>query len=124
MAFLGQRTSYTSTKYGLVQGMSTEGTAVCLDQIIKKAGNAMYEQMEKSDNKYVAIDIEDPEMMSLDSEDIDTIRLANAISAKWVRVIAKGEEDLEKAKAKMYLYDGAREVLRAAMRFLIIMHLE
>ena len=51
-------------------------------------------------------------------------RLAHAISSAWDVVIVKGEEDLEKARAKMYLYECAREVLAAAMRLLSIRPLE
>lgn len=51
-------------------------------------------------------------------------RLAHAISSAWDVVIVKGEEDLEKARAKMYLYECAREVLAAAMRLLSIRPLD
>jgi len=51
-------------------------------------------------------------------------RLAHAISAAWDNVIVKGEEDLEKARAKMYLYECTREVLAAGMRLLSIRPLE
>ncbi|KAF8898168.1 hypothetical protein CPB84DRAFT_1781072 [Gymnopilus junonius] len=51
-------------------------------------------------------------------------RLAHAISSAWDTVVVKGEEDLEKARAKMYLYECAREVLAAAMRLLSIRPLE
>jgi len=51
-------------------------------------------------------------------------RLAHAISSAWDVVIVKGEEDLEKARAKMYLYECAREVLAVAMRLLSIRPLE
>ncbi|KAJ3506861.1 hypothetical protein NLJ89_g6629 [Agrocybe chaxingu] len=47
-------------------------------------------------------------------------RLAHAISSAWDSVIVKGEEDIEKARAKMYLYECAREVLGASMRLLSI----
>ena len=53
-----------------------------------------------------------------------TFRLAHAISTAWDSVIVKGEEDLEKARAKMYLYECARKVLAAAMRLLSIKPLE
>jgi len=51
-------------------------------------------------------------------------RLAHAISAAWDNVIVMGEEDMEKARAKMFLYDCAREVLAAAMRLLSLRPLE
>ena len=51
-------------------------------------------------------------------------RLAHAISSAWDTVVVKGEEDLEKARAKMYLYECAREVLAASMRLLSIRPLE
>ncbi|KAF9557000.1 arginyl-tRNA synthetase [Agrocybe pediades] len=51
-------------------------------------------------------------------------RLSHAISSAWDSVIVKGEEDLEKARAKMFLYECAREVLAAAMRLLSIRPLE
>jgi len=51
-------------------------------------------------------------------------RLAHVISSAWDVVIVKGEEDEEKARAKMFLYECAREVLGAAMRLLSIRPLE
>ncbi|KAF5310727.1 hypothetical protein D9619_007663 [Psilocybe cf. subviscida] len=51
-------------------------------------------------------------------------RLAHAISSAWDVVVVKGEEDEEKARAKMYLYESAREVLAAAMRLLSLRPLE
>ena len=51
-------------------------------------------------------------------------RLAHAITSAWDVVIVKGEEDLEKARAKMYLYECARKVLATAMRLLSIRPLE
>jgi arginyl-tRNA synthetase len=51
-------------------------------------------------------------------------RLARAISAALASVVVKGEADLEKPRAKMYLYECAREVLAAAMRLLSIRPLE
>jgi len=51
-------------------------------------------------------------------------RLAHAISRAWEEVIVKGEEDLGKARAKMYLYECARDVLASAMRLLSIRPLE
>ncbi|GLB42850.1 putative arginyl-tRNA synthetase [Lyophyllum shimeji] len=51
-------------------------------------------------------------------------RLSHAISSAWETVIVKGEEDLEKARARMFLYECARDVLGAAMRLLSIRPLE
>jgi len=51
-------------------------------------------------------------------------RLAHVISSAWDVVIVKGEGDEEKARAKMFLYECAREVLGAAMRLLSIRPLE
>lgn len=51
-------------------------------------------------------------------------RLAHAISSAWDVVIVKGETDLETARAKMFLYECARDVLAAAMRLLSIRPLE
>ncbi|KAK7439837.1 arginyl-tRNA synthetase [Stygiomarasmius scandens] len=51
-------------------------------------------------------------------------RLSHAISSAWETVIVKGEEDEEKARARMWLYECAREVLAAAMRLLSLRPLE
>ncbi|KAJ3859936.1 hypothetical protein EV359DRAFT_50101 [Lentinula novae-zelandiae] len=51
-------------------------------------------------------------------------RLSHAISSAWETVIVKGEEDIEKAKARMWLYESARDVLAASMRLLSIRPLE
>jgi arginyl-tRNA synthetase len=51
-------------------------------------------------------------------------KLAHAISTAWDHVLVKGEEDLEMARAKMFLYECARDVLAAAMRLLTIRPLE
>ena len=51
-------------------------------------------------------------------------RLAHAISSAWDVVIVKGEEDLEKARAKMLLYECARDVLGSALRLFSIRPLE
>ncbi|PBK72242.1 arginyl-tRNA synthetase [Armillaria solidipes] len=51
-------------------------------------------------------------------------RLSHAISSAWETVVVKGEEDIEKARARMWLYDSARDVLAAAMRLLSIRPLE
>lgn len=51
-------------------------------------------------------------------------RLAHVISSAWEEVIVKGEEDLNKARAKMFLYECARGVLGSAMRLLSVRPLE
>ncbi|KAG2133453.1 hypothetical protein BD769DRAFT_1638918 [Suillus cothurnatus] len=51
-------------------------------------------------------------------------RLAHAISSAWETLIVKGEEDVEKARARLWLYLCARDVLGAAMRLLSIRPLE
>lgn len=51
-------------------------------------------------------------------------RLSHAISSAWETVVVKGEQDVEKARARMWLYLCARDVLSAAMRLLSIKPLE
>lgn len=51
-------------------------------------------------------------------------RLSHAISSAWEILIVKGEDDLEKARARMLLYLAARDVLGQAMRLLTIKPLE
>ncbi|KAF9522777.1 hypothetical protein CPB83DRAFT_863959 [Crepidotus variabilis] len=51
-------------------------------------------------------------------------RLSHAISGAWEEVIVKGEENLEKARAKMFLYECAKDVLASSMRLLSIRPLE
>ncbi|KII87970.1 hypothetical protein PLICRDRAFT_111845 [Plicaturopsis crispa FD-325 SS-3] len=51
-------------------------------------------------------------------------RLSHAISSAWETLVVKGEEDIEKARARMWLYLSARDVLAAAMRLLSIRPLE
>lgn len=51
-------------------------------------------------------------------------RLSHAISSAWETLIVKGEEDLDKARARMFLYECARDVLAASMRLLSIRPLE
>ena len=51
-------------------------------------------------------------------------RLAHAISSAWETVVVKGEKDVERARARMWLYLCARDVLGAAMRLLSIRPLE
>src|SRR6266852_5102005 len=100
--------------YGLVLGMSTrKGTVVFLEQIIREASSVMHEQMKKNQEKYAAV--EDPEQTSLGVVTF-AFRLAHAISSAWETVIVKGEADVERARARMWLYLCARDVLGAAMR--------
>jgi len=51
-------------------------------------------------------------------------RLSHAISSAWETVVVKGEEDEEKAKARLWLYLSAKDVLGAAMRLLSIRPLD
>ncbi|KAG9311305.1 hypothetical protein JVU11DRAFT_8393 [Chiua virens] len=51
-------------------------------------------------------------------------RLAHAISSAWETLVVKGEQDVEKARARLWLYICARDVLGAAMRLLSIRPLE
>ncbi|KAI0313558.1 arginyl-tRNA synthetase [Amylostereum chailletii] len=51
-------------------------------------------------------------------------RLASAIASAWETVIIKGETDVEKARARMWMYVCARDVLGAAMRLLSIRPLD
>ncbi|KAH9968508.1 hypothetical protein BGW80DRAFT_1461893 [Lactifluus volemus] len=51
-------------------------------------------------------------------------RLAHAISSAWETVVVKGEADVERARARMWLYLCARDVLGAAMRLLSTRPLE
>ncbi len=51
-------------------------------------------------------------------------RLSHAISSAWKTVIVKGEQDKEKAKARMALYLAARDVLGAVLRLLNIKPLD
>lgn len=51
-------------------------------------------------------------------------RLSHAISSAWETVQVKGEEDETKAKARLWMYLSARDVLAAAMRLLSIRPLE
>jgi arginyl-tRNA synthetase len=51
-------------------------------------------------------------------------RLSHAISSAWETVVVKGEEDKEKARARMWMYLCARDVLGAAMRLLTLRPLE
>ena len=45
-------------------------------------------------------------------------RLSHAIASAWETIIVKGEEDIDKARARLWLYECARDVLGAAMRLL------
>ncbi|KAF8443761.1 hypothetical protein L210DRAFT_3611234 [Boletus edulis BED1] len=51
-------------------------------------------------------------------------RRAHAISSAWETLVVKGENDLDKARARLWLYVCARDVLGAAMRLLSIRLLE
>jgi len=51
-------------------------------------------------------------------------KLAHAISVAWENIVVSGEKDLEKATAKMFLYECAKDVLAAAMRLLSLRPLE
>ncbi|TFK96258.1 hypothetical protein BDV98DRAFT_516134 [Pterulicium gracile] len=51
-------------------------------------------------------------------------RLSHAISSAWETVVVKGEEDKEKAVARLWLYECAREVLAASMRLLSLRPLD
>ncbi|TFK85987.1 arginyl-tRNA synthetase [Polyporus arcularius HHB13444] len=51
-------------------------------------------------------------------------RLSHAISSAWETVIVKGEQDKEKAKARMAPYLAARDVLGAVLRLLNIKPLD
>ena len=51
-------------------------------------------------------------------------RLVHAISSAWENVVVKGEKDVERARARMWLYLCARDVLGAARRLLSIRPLE
>ncbi|TFK66356.1 arginyl-tRNA synthetase [Pluteus cervinus] len=51
-------------------------------------------------------------------------KLSHAISSAWETVVVKGEENEEKAKARLWLYECAREVLAASMRLLSLRPLD
>ncbi|KAM5541671.1 hypothetical protein V8D89_004652, partial [Ganoderma adspersum] len=51
-------------------------------------------------------------------------RLSHAISSAWETVMVKGEQDGDKARARMALYLAARDVLGASLRLLSIKPLE
>ncbi|KAJ7576785.1 hypothetical protein C8J56DRAFT_971563 [Mycena floridula] len=51
-------------------------------------------------------------------------KLSHAISSAWETVVVKGEEDLDKARARMWLYESARDVLGSAMRLLSLRPLD
>lgn len=51
-------------------------------------------------------------------------RLSHAISSAWETVVVKAEQDKEKAKARLFMYECARDVLGSAMRLLSIRPLE
>jgi arginyl-tRNA synthetase len=52
------------------------------------------------------------------------MRLSHAIASAWEAVLVKGEPDVEKARARMWMYICARDVLGAALRLLSIRPLE
>ncbi|KAF7330391.1 Arginyl-tRNA synthetase [Mycena venus] len=52
------------------------------------------------------------------------MRLSHAISSAWEVLAVKGEEDLDKARARLWMYECTRDVLGAAMRLLSIRPLE
>ncbi|KAF7327583.1 DALR-1 domain-containing protein [Mycena kentingensis (nom. inval.)] len=51
-------------------------------------------------------------------------RLSHAISSAWEVLAVKSEEDLEKARARLWMYECARDVLASGMRLLSIRPLE
>ena len=51
-------------------------------------------------------------------------RLSSAIASAWETVIIKGEPDADKARARMWMYVCARDVLSAGMRLLSIRPME
>ena len=53
-----------------------------------------------------------------------SFRLSHAISSAWDVLNVKGEKDEEKARARLWLYLCARDVLGAALRLLSIKPLE
>ncbi|KAF8207289.1 arginyl-tRNA synthetase [Mycena galopus ATCC 62051] len=52
------------------------------------------------------------------------MRLSHAISSAWEVLAVKGEEDLDKARARLWMYHCARDVLGAALRLLSVRPLE
>jgi arginyl-tRNA synthetase len=52
------------------------------------------------------------------------MRLSHAIASAWEVVVVKGEPDHAKARARLWLYITARDVLGAALRLLSIRPLE
>ncbi|KAJ7202500.1 hypothetical protein B0H12DRAFT_1330801 [Mycena haematopus] len=52
------------------------------------------------------------------------MRLSHAISSAWEVLVVKGEEDLDKARARLWMYQCTRDVLGAALRLLSIRPLE
>jgi arginyl-tRNA synthetase len=51
-------------------------------------------------------------------------KLAHAISSAWEILVVKGESDIERAQARLWLFLTAKDVLGAAMRLLSITPLE
>jgi arginyl-tRNA synthetase len=52
------------------------------------------------------------------------MRVSHAIASAWEVVVVKGEQDVEKARARLWLYISARDVLGASLRLLSITPLE
>jgi len=52
------------------------------------------------------------------------MKLSHHISSAWDVLLVKGEKDIEKARARMWLFLLAREVLAASMRLLSLTPLE
>lgn len=51
-------------------------------------------------------------------------KLSHAISSAWETLVVKGEEDKEKAQARLWLFLTSKDVLGAAMRLLSLTPLE
>ncbi|KAF7309673.1 DALR-1 domain-containing protein [Mycena indigotica] len=51
-------------------------------------------------------------------------RLSHAISSAWEVLVVKGEEDIQKARARLWMYECARDVLGSGMRLLSIRPLD
>jgi arginyl-tRNA synthetase len=51
-------------------------------------------------------------------------KLSHVISSAWETLPVKSEQDLDKARARMWLFDNARKVLGASLRLLSLEPLE
>lgn len=51
-------------------------------------------------------------------------RLSHAISSAWETLTVKGEQDLEKARARLFMYECAKDVLAASMTLLSLRPLD